>query len=725
MNDSAMNALVISSDPAAAATIRETLEQPDEDPATAIRVQNLSAGVARLGDGGIDIILLDPALPDSQGIDSFDEIFLAAHNVPVLVLTSRDDEDIARLAVRRGAKDRVLKEHIDRYSLRLALRHIVERAEADDALSAERDRAHVTLNSIGDGVISTDRNGQVTYLNPVAERMTGWSRDTASGRMVSQVLRIVDGDTREPVPSPMESAAGRNRTAGLPRNSVLVRGDGFEMAIEDSIAPIHGQDGLVTGAVMVFRDVSDARIMAQKLSYRAQHDVLTDLPNRLLLNDRLSQVIALARRHGNQAAVLFLDLDRFKHINDSLGHEIGDMLLRRVGKRLVAAVRGSDTVSRHGGDEFVIVLSEVDHSQNAARHAEKIHAVLSAPYAVAQRELRVNVSIGISIFPDDGQDPATLIKCADTAMYHAKENGRNTYQFFKPEMYVRAVEQQLLKTHLQRALDRREFVLHYQVATNLETGVITGAKAPVRWQHPQRGLLAPVQFVPIAEDCGLIVPIGQWVLREACRQARAWQQAGLRPVPVAVDISALEFRHKDFLAGIRASLAETRLDPRYLELDVTESVLMQDVESAATVLRALKSMGVLLAIDDFNMGYSRLNDLRQFPSDTLEIEPRSVPRSATDPDDAAITSEVIDPGRSRRQRVAATSAETREQVAAFRTRLCDESQGFHLGQPVVADEFARLLAAPAVATIRVEPDYHLQRAVMPTLQPAPTAHSMR
>ena len=720
MNDSVINALVVSNDPAAAATIREALEQPDEDPVTAIWVQNLCAGVARLGDGGIDIILLDPALPDSQGIDSFDEIFLAGRSVPILILTSREDEDIARLAVHRGAKDRVLKEHIDRYSLRAALRQILERAAVDDALFAERERAQVTLNSIGDGVISTDRNGQVTYLNPVAERMTGWSRDTAAGRMVSDVIRIVDGDTREPAPSPMESAAGRNRTVGLARNSVLVRRDGFEMAIEDSIAPIHDQEGQVTGAVMVFRDVSDARIRGLKLAHRAQHDVLTDLPNRLLLNDRLDQAIALARRHGNQAAVLFLDLDRFKHINDSLGHEIGDMLLRRVGKRLVAAVRGSDTVSRHGGDEFVIVLSELDHAQNAGRHAEKIHAVLSAPYAVGQRDLRVNVSIGISIFPDDGQDAATLIKCADTAMYHAKENGRNTYQFFKPDMYARAVEQQLLKGHLQRALDRREFVLHYQPATNLETGAITGAEALVRWQHPQRGMLAPAQFVPIAEDCGLIVPIGQWVLREACRQARAWQQAGLRPVPVAVNISALELHHKDFVAGVRASLADARLDPRYLELDVTESVLMQDVESTATVLRALKSMGVLLAIDDFRMGYSRLNDPRQFPSDSLKIEPKFVRGSTTDPDDAAIVSEVIDPGSRLRQRVVAKGAETREQVALLRARLCDESQGFQLGRPVVAEEFARLLAAPAVATIGVEPNYRPQRIVMPTLQPAPT-----
>jgi len=305
-------------------------------------------------------------------------------------------------------------------------------------------------------------------------------------------------------------------------------------------------------------------------------------------------------------AVLFLDLDHFKHINDSLGHAIGDKLLQEVGKRLVAAVRRSDTVSRQGGDEFIVVLSDFTHSQSAARQAKKVLALLSAAHAIGEHDLHVNVSIGISIFPDDGPNAETLIKCADTAMYQAKDNGRNRYQFFKPEMNVRAVERQSIEAHLCRALERREFVLHYQLKTNLETAGISGVEALIRWMHPERGLLLPAQFIPIAEDCGLIVPIGQWILREACRQSRAWQAAGLPPVPVAVNISAVEFRHNDFLAGVGTILAETGLEPRYLELEVTESVLMQDVESTAVVLRALKSMGVLLAVDDFGTGYSSL-----------------------------------------------------------------------------------------------------------------------
>ena len=683
--------LFIGNDPAVAEAIQEALAQPGDEPHTPVWVRSLADGVARLAERGIDAILLDLFLPDSQGIDTFNEVFRAAGRVPILVLTARADEELARQAVQRGAKDRVLKEHIDRYSFRLTLRHILERAAIDEALFLERERAEVTLNSIGDGVISTDKQGKVTYLNPVAARMTGWSHDEASGRMLSDVFCIIDGETREPAPNPMDIAVRQNKAVGLPHHCVLIRRDGFESAIADSIAPIHDQDGQVTGAVMVFRDVSEARVMELKLSHLAQHDYLTDLPNRMLLKDRLSQAIALAQRHGSRVAVLFLDLDRFKHVNDSLGHAIGDKLLQDVGKRLTAAVRSSDTVSRHGGDEFVVVLPEIEQAHHAARHAEKIQAALSAPYAIAEHDLHVNVSVGISIFPDDGHNAEALIQCADTAMYHAKENGRNTYWFFKPDMNVRAVDRQSTEARLRRALERREFVLHYQAKTNLVSGTVTGVEALIRWSHPERGLLLPAQFVPIAEDCGLIVPIGQWVLREACRQARAWQQAGLPPVTISVNISALEFGHKGFLAGVRAILAETGLQPQHLELELTESVLMHDVKSTAPMLQALKSMGVLLAIDDFGTGYSSLNYLRQFPIDTLKIDRSFVHDSTTNVDGAAIVSAVISLGRSLRQRVIAEGVETHDQFAFLKLNLCDEGQGYYFGHPLVAEAFAESL----------------------------------
>ena len=427
------------------------------------------------------------------------------------------------------------------------------------------------------------------------------------------------------------------------------------------------------------------------MAHLAHHDFLTDLPNRMLLSDRVANAIALARRHGKQCAVLFLDLDRFKHINDSLGHPIGDQLLQSVAQRLVACVRGSDTVSRQGGDEFVVLLSEIEHAEDAALSAEKILLALAAPHSIAENELHITASIGISIYPEDGQDAETLIRCADTAMYHAKDKGRNNYQFFTEDMNVRAVERQFLEGSLRRALERQEFVLHYQPKINLQTGAITGVEALIRWRHPERGLIPPAQFVPIAEDCGLIVPIGRWVLREACRQAQAWIDAGLPPMPVAVNISALEFQSKDFLDGVRAILKETRLNPRYLELELTESVLMQDAESTAPALIALKAIGVRLAIDDFGTGYSSLSYLRQFPIDTLKIDQSFVREITAGSLDDTIVSAMISMGRTLKQRVVAEGVETAEQFAFLRRQHCDEGQGYHFSRPVSAEEFVTLL----------------------------------
>jgi diguanylate cyclase (GGDEF)-like protein/PAS domain S-box-containing protein len=330
------------------------------------------------------------------------------------------DEDIAKEAVNRGAQDYLLKTRLDSYSLTRALHSVIARKAVEDALFLEKERAQVTLNSIGDAVISTDIPGNITYLNQVAERMTGWSGEEASGRPFGEVFQIIEGVTREPACNPMQLAVKQNQAVGLTSNCILIRRDGYESAIEDSTAPIHSRAGQVIGAVMVFRDVSEARAMRLKMTHLAQHDFLTDLPNRLLLNDRITQAISLSRRHSKPLAVLFLDLDGFKHINDSLGHEIGDKVLQLVAQRLVACVRTSDTVSRHGGDEFVVLLSEVADAGDAAFLAEWILAALEMPYAISERNVHLNASIGISIYPQDGHDADTLIKSADAAMYQAK-----------------------------------------------------------------------------------------------------------------------------------------------------------------------------------------------------------------------------------------------------------------------------------------------------------------
>jgi diguanylate cyclase (GGDEF)-like protein len=439
--------------------------------------------------------------------------------------------------------------------------------------------------------------------------------------------------------------------------------------------------------------------MARAIADLAQHDALTGLPNRRLLNERLSQAIALARRRGTHLAVLFLDLDRFKHVNDSMGHEVGDKLLQSVARRLMASIRGSDTVSRHGGDEFVLLLSEITHSRDAALAAQKVIAAVTTPHEVDAHELHITTSIGVSLYPDDGESAEALLKHADTAMYHAKERGRSNIQFFNADMNARAIEQQWIEHDLRRALARREFTLFYQPKLNLSTGDLTGAEALIRWLHPDRGLILPTQFVPIAETCGFIVPIGRWVLGEACSQARAWIDAGFPPTAVSVNISALEFRDKDFLQYVCAVLEANRLEPRYLELELTESVLMQHAKSDASVLQSLKDLGVQIAIDDFGTGYSSLSYLRQFPIDVLKIDQSFVHEITAHPDRTAIVSAVISMGIGLNHRVIAEGVETRSQVVFLRASGCGEGQGYYFSRPVAAEAFTKFLESGLPGTL--------------------------
>ena len=662
-------------------------------------VETLSEGLGRLSEKGVRAIFLNLFLPDSQGIETFDRLFLVAPGVPIVVLVRAADEDIAREALQRGAQDFLLEGHLDSYSFARAVRNVIERKTTEEGLFEDKERAQLTLNSMGDAVLSTDTSGNVTYLNEVAEHLSGWSRKDASGRPFHEVLRIIDGSTHEPCRDPMELAMQQNKIVGLTADCILIRRDGHEIEIEDSAAPIHDREGRITGSVIVFHDVSAVRAIARQISHLAQHDVLTDLPNRMLLTDRITQAILLAHRNRRKLAVLFLDLDGLKQVNDALGHAIGDELLQSVATRLIACVRHSDTVSRLGGDEFVVLLSEVTHAGDAAISAKKVLTALAAPHRVAQHEVAVTASIGLSIYPADGQHAETLIKNADTAMYQAKQTGRNNYQFFKASMNARSAERQSIEEGLRQGLERKQFVLHYQPKIDLKTGAITGAEALVRWQHPDRGLISPLQFVPIAEECGLILPIGQLVLREACRQARAWKDAGLRAIPVAVNVSSVEFRSEEFINNVCTTLKDTRFEPGYLELELTESVLMQHAESTVCTLKALKDMGVTLAVDDFGTGYSSLSYLRRFPIDALKLDRSFVQEITPDADNAIIISAVINMGKSLKQRVIAEGVETADQLKFLQAHGCDEGQGYYFSRPMVAQQFAKLLETGISATV--------------------------
>ncbi|HQS58431.1 MAG: two-component system response regulator [Gallionellales bacterium 35-53-114] len=653
-------------------------------------VTSLRSGIDRISAGGIRAILLNLYLSDSQGIQTLDKLFSIESHIPIITLSDIGHEEEARLSILHGAQDYLISTHIDIAYLSRAIRNVLERNLVKEDRLLERERAVVTLNSIGDAVISTNIDGNIAYLNKVAERMTGWSHTEAIGQPFTRIFRIIDGVTRQELPSPLDMAIEKNMTVGLSRNTVLIDRDGAEVSIEDSAAPIIDLAGRICGGVIVFHDVSEARAIMHKMSHLAQHDYLTDLPNRLMLSDRLVQSISLARRHNKKLALLFIDLDHFKHINDSLGHLIGDKLLKSVAQRLLTCVRDSDTVSRQGGDEFILLLSEIDQDSDAGSSAAKILASLSEPYCIDEHNLNITLSIGISVFPGDGEDGETLLKNSDAAMYHAKESGRNNFQFFKKDMNELTIEMQSLESSLRLALSRKEFFLHYQPIVNLQTGAITGAEALIRWRHPTRGLLYPKQFIPVAEKSGLIVPIGQWVLHEACRQAKSWQNAGLLPTPVAVNISAAEFRSPDFIAGIRAILAETGLEPRYLEIELTEGVLVQDVELSLARLREIRTMGIHLAIDDFGTGYSSLSRLSQFPIDSLKIDQSFVHDIVSDVSDAAIVSAVIGMGNNLKLRVSAEGVETKKQLAFLQARQCDEGQGLYFSPPIDADAFARL-----------------------------------
>ena len=520
INKSLRSLLLVEDNAGDARLLREMLNDAGAHRAELKHAESMTEAERHLAEHVFDLVLLDLGLPDSEGLEAVRRARIVAPHVPLVVLTGRDDELLAARALQEGAQDYLIKGQLDTRGLLRALRYAIERKTLEEALFAEKERAQVTLKSIGEAVICTDLMGNITFLNLVAEKMTGWSREEAGDRPMGEVFKILDAVSHETTPNPMELAVGENRTMNLPPNCILIRRDGMEIPIEDSVAPIHDREGKATGAVIVFRDVSTARAMAAQMAHSAQHDFLTDLPNRMLLNDRVDQAIGFAQRHSKKVAVLFLDLDGFKHINDSLGHPTGDKLLQSIAKRLVDCVRGSDTVSRQGGDEFVVLLSEVELAEDAAITARRmLHAVAEA-HPIDQHDLHVTTSIGVSVYPDDGLDAETLIKNADTAMYQAKENGRQSYQFFKPAMNVRAVERQSIEENLRRAMERREFSLHYQPKINLRTGEISGAEALLRWTHPTRGLVSPSDFIPVAEDCGLILPIGHWVLREACMQAR-------------------------------------------------------------------------------------------------------------------------------------------------------------------------------------------------------------
>ncbi len=534
-----------------------------------------------------------------------------------------------------------------------------------------------------EGIMIMDPERRVLSVNRAFSLITG----VKSGEMLGRTPKLLESDRHD---EHFYRNIWRGPLAGGSWEGEvwLRRRDGFPFPAWVQVSAVLGDVGETTHYIGVFEDISERKAQEERIRHMAQHDFLTGLPNRALLEDRLHQAMPLALRNGTRLAVLFLDLDRFKLINDSLGHDVGDRLLQQVSRRLSGCVRAADTVSRQGGDEFVLLLQDLDTPGQAAAVARKILEVISEPFVVDGSQLSVTPSIGISVFPDDAPDIAPLLRNADAAMYHAKGVGRNNYQFFTRDMNARVIERVAIEARLRRAIAAEEFSLHFQPRVDLADGQVIGVEALLRWNDPEFGMIAPGTFIPVAEESGLILPIGAWVLMEACRQARRWQASGLPAFPVSVNLSAVQFRQKDLEQVVAGALDASGLDASFLELEVTETSIMHDIAEVRGTLDRLKARGVQLSVDDFGTGYSSLGYLKRLPLDRLKIDRSFVKDVTDDSDDAAITAAIVAMARTLGLKTIAEGVETEAQLRFLKSLGCDEGQGYYFSRPLPPEALA-------------------------------------
>jgi len=531
-------------------------------------------------------------------------------------------------------------------------------------------------------------DGVVTDCNDAILRLTGYRYDELVG---SQIIQYVVPLFRE------EALEAVRKGLERPYESEIVAKDGsiIPVEFEGRVMPFNGKEYRLS----VVRDIRRRKASQARIDFMAHHDLLTGLPNRALLLDRLEFILGTAKRRGTQAALLFIDLDNFKTVNDSLGHAAGDALLKIIAERIPQALRSVDVVSRHGGDEFLVVLPELEGDHGPVPVAEKLLATISEPMELEGQSISVSPSIGIAVFPRDGDSAEVLIKNADAAMYLAKERGRSNYQFFNERLAETAYRSLTLETRMREAIRDEAFLIHYQPQVRVDTGAVTGVEALIRWPQKDGSWIEPNDFIPVAEQRGLIRTIGKWVLREACRQNRAWQLAGLAPIPVAVNLSSVQFRQKDFVAEVEEALAESGLAPQYLAFELTESMLMGDTAEMARTLEGLKALGVKLAIDDFGTGHSSLMHLKRFPIDKLKIDRTFVRDTPGDADDCAITAAIIDLAANMGITSIAEGVDRREQLDFLKSRGCEEAQGYLFCRAMPPDQVAEWLQRPHSGTI--------------------------
>ena len=680
-----------------------------------------ASAIERMHELRPDLVLMDIHIKgDMDGIETAG-IIGPALQVPIIYLTAFADDSTIRRAKETMPFGYLIKPFEER-ELQTIIEMALYKHGAERELAQNQALLKATLDSIGEGVLAADQRGRITFLNPVAQKLTGWTQDEALGCDWHEVFQLEGEDDHQ-----MHTRAPQARRSGATRHRILRDKNGGHCSIEMHMTPLRSPQSEPIGLVLTFRDVTERRALEERLVHQAFHDPLTGLPNRALLTSRLKHLLVQNARLTHEerrdrcapgddmsgcAAVLFLDMDNFKVVNDSLGHAAGDAMLIEIGARLTKCLRNGDTAARFGGDEFVVLIDDVDNPRYATDIARRLVKALQEPFDVGGQKVYSSPSIGIAFAGTGLETPDELLRDADAAMYDAKKRGKACFSVFQNSLSVAARARLEMGNDLRRAIERNEFVLHYQPKIELSTGHIYGVEALVRWNHPERGMLSPNEFIPVAEEMGMIVQLGRWVLREACEQAWRWQQnpqgselamsvnvSGhqLKESPkwstleMNINVSARQLQHPQLVEEVAQILEETGLDPHYLILEITESVLMDEVATAATVLQSLKNLGVRLAIDDFGTGYSSLAYLRDFPIDFLKIDRQFVRGVGQSDDGNIILNSMIDLAHALNLTVIAEGAETAEEVFELRKLGCDLAQGFFFARPLAPDDLAALL----------------------------------
>ena len=640
-----------------------------------------------------DLVVSDYSMPQLNGLQVLDRVRERRPELPFVLVSGAVGQETAVAAMKSGAGDYIMKDDLTRL-VPAVRRELAEaggrraRRLAESNLRASETLLNSIVNTAADGIIVIDESGMLEFVNAAIERMFGWKPLEVIGRNFDSLLMprsnaggdrlatVIDGNTR-------------GLSVGVGREVRAQRKDGSVFPMELTLGEMR-IDGRIKYAC-IMRDVTERKCAEERIHQLAHYDKLTGLPNRALFSQLLEQALAEAKYSKKQVAVLFIDLDRFKLINDSLSHDSGDMVLKQVARRLTEAQLKRNTIARFGGDEFVVLMRDCEIPTDAAEAAQRMLTAIAQPLLLEGQEYNLTASIGISAFPSDGENPQTILKNADIAMYRAKEHGKNNYQFYSSQMNLHSFERLVLERFLRHALDQDEFRVYYQPKVDLVSGCITGMEALLRWIHPAMGMISPTKFIPLAEETGLIVPIGAWVLKAACAQNKIWAEQGLPPLRVAVNLSARQFAQDDLHATILNVLEETGLAQELLELEITESVTMDNPEHAAALLRKLKALGIGLAIDDFGTGYSSLSYLKRFPIDNVKIDRSFIKDIPHDEDDVAITQAVIAMAHSLGLKVIAEGVESEEHVTFLRDHGCEQAQGYLFGAPMSAEEFTNLI----------------------------------